>query len=241
MEARDYVDSLRRDGRTLGAAAARDLRADVPSCPGWDVRELVRHTGGVHRFWGQIVAEQLDDPSKGDEPFVPDSDDDLLPWFVQGVEWLARVLESADPSMPVWSWSTRKEAGFVQRRMAQETAVHRWDAQAATAAQTPIEAQLAADGVDEIFDTHMPAQDELPTGNGEAITLHQSDGDRRWFVRLDPEGFSVEHRSDPGDARVDAPASDLLLMLWGRIPPETLRIDGDPGLARRLVEVIDRN
>ena len=34
----------------------------------------------------------------------------------------------ADPRQPNWTWSSDHTAGFVIRRMAQETAVHRWDA-----------------------------------------------------------------------------------------------------------------
>ena len=38
------------------AASAADLSAAVPTCPGWTVTRLVRHTGIVHRWATQIVA-----------------------------------------------------------------------------------------------------------------------------------------------------------------------------------------
>ena len=37
-------------------ASAADLSAAVPTCPGWTVTRLVRHTGIVHRWATQIVA-----------------------------------------------------------------------------------------------------------------------------------------------------------------------------------------
>src|SRR6266568_3595674 len=51
MEVVEHLEALRREGALLAdAASAVELDAPVPHCPGWRVRVLVRHTGGVHRW-----------------------------------------------------------------------------------------------------------------------------------------------------------------------------------------------
>src|SRR4051794_12846217 len=58
METAEFVESLDREGRLLAAAAeAAGTDAKVPTCPEWQVRDLVRHTGMVHRWAAAFVAE----------------------------------------------------------------------------------------------------------------------------------------------------------------------------------------
>ncbi|WP_425556291.1 maleylpyruvate isomerase N-terminal domain-containing protein [Kitasatospora nipponensis] len=35
----------------------------MAGCPEWDVAELLRHTGQVHRFWTRIADGSVTDPS----------------------------------------------------------------------------------------------------------------------------------------------------------------------------------
>ena len=47
------IDALRAEGRRLADATARlSLEADIPTCPGWKVRDPLRHLGGIHRWAG---------------------------------------------------------------------------------------------------------------------------------------------------------------------------------------------
>lgn len=223
----------------MAEAARNNLAAHVPSCPEWNVRELIRHTGGVHRFWGQVAEKALNDPKDGEDIPIPESDVELFTWFKEGVEWLAGVLKDLDPSRPNWSWSPHKTAGFVQRRMAQETAVHRWDAELAAGVEQPIEPVLAGDGVSEMFDTFIPAEDTQPTGDGETILLHQTDGDGDWLVRFTPSGLQVTAVHERGDAAVVGTGSNLLLALWGRKPLSQLETFGNDALLQKLVDYID--
>jgi len=50
METTEHLNRLREEGPRLAAAAGRaGLDAPVPTCPGWLVRDLLSHAGGVHR------------------------------------------------------------------------------------------------------------------------------------------------------------------------------------------------
>jgi hypothetical protein len=45
VETGEHIAALQRDGQLLAAAARRTgLAAAVPSCPPWQVRDLLRHT-----------------------------------------------------------------------------------------------------------------------------------------------------------------------------------------------------
>ena len=149
----DYPAAVLRDGLALAAAAeAAGPSAPVGGCPGWDVAELVWHIAEVHFFWGEIVARRLQDPDMVPPLERPADFPALLALFRTGVERLASVLAAADPAAPVWTWARQKDAGFVIRHQAQETAVHRWDAERAAGRAFTIDPELAADSIDEFFE-----------------------------------------------------------------------------------------
>ena len=239
MQPAQYAYALRHDGRALAEAAQTDLALPVPCCPEWDVSALLRHLGGVHRFWGTIAEKRLDDPERVGEIRIPGPDDELLEWFREGVEWLTDVLWNAEPGTAVWTWSKRKDIGFIQRRMAHETAIHRWDAQSASGLEEPLEQLLAVDGIDEMFDTFVPAQGAPITGSGETILLFESDADVEWPLLLTREGLELTRDIDSPDVEVRATASDLLLLLWGRVPVEDVEVVGDSALLRHLLDALE--
>lgn len=238
MKLEEYVGSLRSDSGALANAARGRLDVPIPSCPEWTMRDLVVHVGVVHRFWSAVVESRARSP-KGLERERDPGAREPVEWFLEGADQLAEVLQSAEPDANVWSWSRQRSVAFVQRRMAQETAVHRWDAQAARGNPAPIDPELAVDGIDEMFDVFYPVADGEPPGRGETVHLHRTDGDGEWLVRLGPERVVVERGHLKGDAAVRGSASDLLLMLWRRIPPSDLDVFGDPEAVARLVGWID--
>jgi uncharacterized protein (TIGR03083 family) len=234
-----YVNALRRDGEALAVAATGNLEATVPGCPGWSVHDLVLHTGEVHRFWRQIAERRLQDPRDVDRALNEPGDGPLLEWFRDGVARLADTIEHADGTEPIWSWSAQKNIAFMQRRMPQETAVHRWDAESAAGSELPIEPELARDGIDEFLEIFMPAEESSFDGHGESIHLHQTDGGGEWVLELGPERVDVERGHRKGDAAVRGPGSDLLLMLWRRIPLSSVEVIGDRALVERFISWVD--
>jgi MDMPI-like protein/mycothiol maleylpyruvate isomerase-like protein len=175
----------------------------------------------------------------------------LVQWYRPGVERLAATLESTDPATPTWSWAPEKNVGFIQRRMAQETAVHRAEADLAAGRPARIEAALAADGVDEFFEFFLA--DGECTEPGESIQLLANDADASWLVTVTDGGFAVGSNSvtdenglgiakgstaDAG-ATVRGSASDLLLALWRRRDPAELDTEGDRRALERFLARAD--
>jgi uncharacterized protein (TIGR03083 family) len=213
------------DALALSRALTGPLTTPVPSTPGWTLRDLGFHVGGIHRFWETVVrtgAMREEDVPPAERP----ADEDLSGWFLDGAADLHRTLGAAPLDRKVWSWSQHDDVAFVIRRMAQETAMHRWDAENALGDARPIEPlELATDGVDEFFDT-MIVEDFLGPG-GETIGLVAADGPARWLATVADGSVTCLRGEGEADVRVRASASDLLLMLWRRIAPFDMDIDGD--------------
>ena len=102
----------------------------------------------------------------------------------------------------------------------------------ATGAAAPIERDLALDGIDEVFELFVPRLGDRLAGGGESLHLHATDeglpeGAGEWTISFPPEGPACERGHAKGDAAVRGSASDLLLLLWNRVPRSRLEIFGD--------------
>ncbi len=50
MKITEHIDAIQHEGQLLAAAATQtELDAPIPTCPDWQMRDLVRHVGGVLR------------------------------------------------------------------------------------------------------------------------------------------------------------------------------------------------
>jgi uncharacterized protein (TIGR03083 family) len=233
----DYPAAVRRDGLALAAAAeAAGPSQPVAGCPGWDVAELVWHITEVHSFWGEIVGRRLQDPEMVPPLERPAGFPALLALFRAGVERLASVLAEANPTEPVWTWARQKDAGFVIRHQAQETAVHRWDAEHAAGRAFTIEPDLAADSIDEFFEHTAAWRLEGAAPVAGSVHLHPTDAPGEWTLAEDEAGALVVQRAHArGDAAMRGPASDLLLILYRRIGTEGVETFGDPAVLQRFL------
>ncbi len=239
MESAAYVRAIRRESeRLVLAAEAAGLDVAVPSCPGWTVSELLGHVGRAHR-WSLATIERGDgEMAVVDELEQPPEPAGRVAWVRAGATRLADVIEATDPDTDVGTFTGPGRTRFWSRREAHETAVHRVDAQLAAGAVEPIDAGLAADGIDE-FLWLLPLRPgtEGVTGTGEMMRIHCTDGgergmadewdDGQWLVRLDPAGLAVARGNGPADVTVQGPASDVFLVLTGRLAPDSVEVLGD--------------
>lgn len=232
MTVDELIAALEREAATLISAASTDFEAAIPACPGWDVRTLVVHLGRVHRW--ATAALQAGGSAPAGFPARPDELTDT--WFADGVNELADVLRTVDPDAPAWTFLGPGTTRFWARRQALETAVHRWDVEDAIGGATPVDAELAVAGVDEVLDVFLPRRlqgDEPPTLPAGSLHIHATDDDHgEWIIRSHDGELLVGHGHEKGDAAVRGPAGDLLLWLWGRLDLDALEVFGDAGVAR---------
>lgn len=234
----DYIVALRRDSNRIAIAAEGRLDRVVPSCPGWQVADLVWHVGIVHMFWQMVARGALSGPEAWSEPDRPD-DDDLIAWFREGVDLCATCLDGLDPAARAWTWGRRNTVGFIQRRVAQETTVHCWDAITAMGRNEPVEQTLAADGVDEFLDEVLPGLSRDLSGPTQTICLRANDTTDQWTIRTGEGSSRLIQDCAQNDAAVTATASNLLLLLWGRHSPNQVELDGNMTALQRFLARAD--
>jgi uncharacterized protein (TIGR03083 family) len=200
--------------------------ARVPTCPDWTVADLADHVGGVAGFWAHVLVEG----NAGEKPPMPERDagDPIGPWFGEIGDILIRELRATAPGTPMWTWAPDDQSSdFIARRMAHELTVHGFDAQLAAGGKPqPIDAAVAADGIEEIFVMIDAAPDRTGRGNGETLHLHGNEGDE-WLLRMNPEGLAVERTHAKGDLALRGAVSDLELLLYQRPPLGDIERFGD--------------
>jgi uncharacterized protein (TIGR03083 family) len=233
VEYATFVENVRRDGDRLGAVAGADRLEPVPSCPGWTVDDLVRHVAEVYEH--KIACTLL---GRAPEPWPPEwpADRDPLEWFTDAHARLLEMFDRSGPGTPsaTW-WPPEQTVGFWARRMAHETAVHRFDAELAANTPTPVGAELAVDGIDEILRIMLAGDwsdepDDAASGQRIAVAT----GDHRWDVVLERESMTVDDGSGQADARLEGDPSDVDLWLWGRVTDDRVSRSGDLDAIRLL-------
>jgi uncharacterized protein (TIGR03083 family) len=232
------------DGRELLAAAMTDWARPVPHCPQWDAAELVRHMGGILGWMARIVTtgQQV---SRRDRETGPADLDSLPAWYSAHLERTLAILADSPPDQPTWTFSSRGDlrAGWWQRRLAVEVAIHRWDAQHACGgegAAAPVSGEVAAAGVGEFLTEFLAGLLSGPAGDGltGSLHLHATDAVGEWWIDLDERGSAVASRQHAeADTTVRGSRSDLLLWLTNRDPSAAIEIAGRTVVAERWQQV----
>jgi uncharacterized protein (TIGR03083 family) len=236
VDTAEHIAILEIEGQRLAAAARRgSLAAPVPTCPGWTLRDLVRHIGGIHLWARTIVSEARNRPF---DPYAQlegnwPADSDLIDWFARGHAALVQALRSAPADLACFAFlPAPSPLAMWARRQAHETGMHRVDAESATGAVTPFATDQAIDGIDELLLGFMarPGQ-KLKASEGKTLVLSTADADAHWLIRIGPEE-PVVTRDDSAkvDCRVAATASDLFRLVWNRQTPDAVALTGDPSV-----------
>ncbi|AZK92820.1 MULTISPECIES: maleylpyruvate isomerase family mycothiol-dependent enzyme [Streptomyces] len=241
METLEFIDVLEREGGLLAdAAAAAGPDAAVPTCPGWRVRDLVRHIGTVHRWAASHVADGHAEPRSPDP--LPELDGDaLVAWYREGHRRLVEVLRAAPADLQCWTFMPAPSAlAFWARRQAHETAVHRADAESALGGArrtpgvlAPLTPEFAADGIDELLGGfHAGDRSRVRSDPPRVLRVRTVDTGQVWTVRIsaDPP-VTDDSATGPADCELSGPAGTLYLTLWNRLPLSGVSLSGDASSA----------
>jgi uncharacterized protein (TIGR03083 family) len=217
-------DCLDADFRRLHEVArATDLHAAVPTCPGWNLADLVRHVGEVYLY--KVEMMRLDGHA---DKWPPEGFNDEPPMDLLGRAYAALIAEFATrrPNDHTFTWyEPDQTVGFWIRDMAQETVIHRVDAELAAAKPiVAIPGDLAADGIDELLVAFV--QYDVALRPDKFAGLLGPAGDRSvgvttparsWGIEMTGSGVRVdEFAADSADATIRGAAPDVLLWLWNR-------------------------
>lgn len=242
MDWSTYIDAIGADAKRLHDIARENPELDLDTCPGWTMSDLVAHLGRVHRRTIDLVEQELTDrfPAPVTAP-----DKELVSWASSTATDMVAALGAIDPAVPLYSWHEPDQSvGFWIRRMAQETAIHRLDAEIAIDEVAALEPEFAADCVSEVLEVMLTGCP--PWGNwmpfDKVVYLACTDVEKSWLVELGAfEGTSprsgkhyeelpamefVTDVADP-DVAITGTAHHLASWIWGRGPLADLTVDGD--------------
>lgn len=221
-----------------------DVSVPVPSCPGWNVSQLARHVDGGLRWAQEIVATRASEPPPDTalRDLSNAADDDaieLAAAIVEAADALVVTLGEAGPAAQMWCPVAGGGAEFYARRFAQETVAHRADAALALGQPFVLDHDLAGDGVEEWlalgsmpfhFDVH-PWMREL-LGPGRTIGLHANDTSEHWLLDFTGDAIAWRRGNESARAELRGSVTDLLLVLYRRLPVTAVEVVGD----RELVD-----
>lgn len=246
-----YLECLEADYRRLREVVPGHLEGRVPSCPEWSVDDLVRHLGEVYLHKTTAMREGAE-PENWPPDYVKDAA--AVELLDDAYRQLTGEFVTRDPAEPSGTWyGPDQTAGFWIRRMAQETVIHRIDAELGARKQvTPVADDLAIDGIDELLKVFVsysvsnwaryftealadsPGHSFLITADATTASPSVS-----WLVTMAPGRFSVE--GGPGerisgtvtpDVTVSGAPAAVLRWAWNRETPgepSLVTIGGDAG------------
>lgn len=244
----DYNEHLvRESARFAEAINAAAPEAVVPPCPEWNADDLLWHLSEVQYFWGTVVVDGLDGKEAEERnPDRPAGRAALRDFYRQASERLAGCLAGADPAAYAWTWAPDQTIGFIQRRQAHEALIHRVDAELTAGQRTPLNPQLAADGIDEalrVMYGGCPPWGTITPDPGRTVRIRATDTGGTWLVTLarftgtDPDdGKSYDDpdihvaASDGGEAtraEISGTAADIDCWMWNRDPLGPVTQSGD--------------
>jgi len=223
-------------------AAAPSLDVTVPSCPEWTLFDLARHLGEGRRAWAATVAAGPGATSKAAPggPAAPRDRDALTVWLAASTQLLLDALREAGPERGCWTWWGNSQSpptcAAVARHQLQEVTVHTYDAQLTVGEPQPLPVDVALDGVDEFLSTCCATTAAWPHEPA-TVDYHATEG-RSWRVELSAAGARTGRaptNSAPATAAASGTAGELVLLFYGRIPLDALKLEGDPRVFDQLI------
>jgi uncharacterized protein (TIGR03083 family) len=251
-----FADCLAEEYALLrDAAASADLGTPVPSCPGWMMGNLVQHVAEVYLHKVAVMRT-----GRWPRPWPPAelAAEARLALLGRAYGELTAEFAARDVTQAITTWYEPDETvGFWLRRMAQETVIHRIDAElAAGLPSARVPGDLALDGVDEVLVRFLgyfslPGDfSHLPDADG-ASAIVVSSGGRNWTVSASRVASGAEQEvtveegtveevtvgagaADDPVVTVSAEPDAMLRWLWGRAGDGAVTVTGAPAWADYL-------
>ncbi|MGI5245809.1 maleylpyruvate isomerase N-terminal domain-containing protein [Dactylosporangium sp. CA-139066] len=182
MERSRLLQCLAADYMRLREVATTGLNAQVPSCPGWTVSDLVRHVGQVYLHKALVMQA-----GAWPEPWPPatTATEDPIALLDRAYGALTHEFSRRGDTDHALTWHEPDQTvKFWIRRMAQESVIHRLDAELAHDTEpAPIPDDLALDGIDEVLQVmagygshawHEDLTDQLAGAKGRTVRVQSA-------------------------------------------------------------------
>lgn len=254
----DREGCIRTESDRFGAVLlASDPAARVPTCPDWNVLDLLKHLTEVHRFWAAVIGDRLTgagiDEFERQRPALPDDPARLQDLRREATADLLNALNGRDPHEQAWSWfAPDQTVDFTWRMQTHEATMHRVDAELAAGLPiSSIDPEVAADGIGHVVDVMWAwAPIDAARNVTGTVELRSTDTGDRWLantVRWSGVAWGQTFTDQPGcervevgesDATISGTAEDLDLLVWTRADRNIAR-SGDPATLSEFQAVLD--
>jgi uncharacterized protein (TIGR03083 family) len=259
-----YLQALKREAASFAEAVMlkpEPPTVTIPTCPAWNMTDLLLHLGTVHRFvkktisvrsqrqlqfqdvaseFSRLSPQQKEWLAKGSAPASEPITTELVEWFKEGAAQLEAIFAETDLETAVWFWGLENKVAGWLRIQAIEAAIHRWDAQNALGVAQPIEAELAVDEIEfalELIPIRRQRKQAIAC-QGESYKFHRTDGPQEWLVRFDPDEITISSEAGEAEVTLSGTASDLVLFLWQRAEQSQFEVSGDAALVERYFQLV---
>jgi uncharacterized protein (TIGR03083 family) len=245
MDNSRFLDCLAADYRRMREVVPGHLDAPVPTCQDWAVADLTRHVAQVYLH--KVECMRAGGEVEADWPPAGLRDEEPVALLDRAYGELVAELTTRDPADRGGTWyPLDPTVGFWFRRMAQESVIHRIDAELGAGVPiAPVPHDLAVDGIDELLkvfvaysvdawgDYFTEALAGSPGWVYQIRTAATADEPSvTWLVRTSPGHFTVE--GGPGEKIAEELVPDVAI---GGTPTDVLRWSwnrGTPGEPNRV-------
>ena len=242
MDVSEYIGFVASEGKLFAAAANHGkLSVEVPSCPEWNMGDLVRHLGMVHLWAAANVAYPKDEWLHVDDledlaghwPELASerpADAELVSWYQGTLANLINVLESTPADHDCFAvLPAPSPLAMWARRQASELAIHRFDTEAAHGISSRYEPEFATVMLDELLFgfAPRPRSEKIDVDGQRVLHLTAQDTGGNWWITITPQGIETSRTGSNADLTVTATTAELYLSMWNRAPDSTLQLSGD--------------
>lgn len=240
MDEQRFLDCLEADYTRLREVASDALDSPVPSCPGWTGADLVQHVAEVYLHKTETMRQ-----GAWPAPWPPSLPEPLVA-LDDAYRQLVGEFAVRKPADSTLTWyGPDQTVGFWIRRMAQETVIHRLDAElAAGVTHAPIPTDLADDGVDELLECFLSyASAAYPDEFSEYLvdcdgrTVQIATEEAGWQLQLGPSEITVDRGHFDAEAGVSGEAAAVLRWVWRR-GGDGVRFDGNRWVIEKLRDLL---
>ena len=246
MDVSDYIGFVGSEGDRFASAADNgELSVRIAPCPGWEMRDLVRHLGMIHLWAAANVAfpesdwldvSELPDlvrywPELTGESGKYPNDAELVGWYRDTLGNLIEVLKSAPADVAAFTFlPAPTPLAMWARRQASEIAIHRFDAEQARGVTSHFEPAFAGDMLDELLRGFAPRVRPVDIERPLVIHVHAEDIGQHWYVSIGSDVTETSGEGGAADLALTATAADLYVLLWNRTPVSSITMSGNTDL-----------
>lgn len=243
----DFIEQIRLHSEAMRAATLKaGPEARVPTCPEWEVRDLVAHMARVQCWAGDNLAAGIRE-ARPEFPPAPEDWAELHAWWLAKQERLTGLLAEKGADTPAWTFGQEvaEPGAFWARRQAHEVAIHRLDAEHALfevsggadpGKELLFDPAFAGDGIEEALWMALAFRKHAERTEEGTVLFHAADAGLALVLKLTAgqpaELGPVRGTGTDTDAVVAGTADAIYRYLWNR--PNNAVVTGKSELLDRI-------